>query len=76
MIATMTSKGQITIPKEIRRKIALHAGARVSFVVIGDHVELTPVSTPINALKNILPKPAKSLTLDQIERAVIQGAKK
>ena len=76
MIATLTSKGQITIPKEIRRKFSLHAGGHVSFVVIGDHVELTPVSTPIDALKHILPKPMKPLTLDQIERAVVRGAKK
>ncbi len=76
MIATLTSKGQITIPKEIRRKFSLHAGDHVSFVVIGDHVELTPISTSINELKHILPKPVKPLTLDQIERAIVQGAKK
>lgn len=76
MIATMTSKGQITIPKEIRRKLSLQVGGHVSFVIIGDRVELTPVSTPISALKHILPKPAKPLSLNQIERAVVRGAGK
>jgi len=76
MIATLTSKGQITIPKEIRRKFSLQAGAHVSFVVVGDRVELTPVSTPISALKHILPKPSKPLSLNQIERAIVRGAGK
>jgi AbrB family looped-hinge helix DNA binding protein len=76
MIATMTSKGQITIPKEVRQKLSLHAGGHVSFVVTGNHAELTPVSTPINALKHILPKPTKPLTLKQIETAISRGASK
>lgn len=74
MIATLTSKGQITIPKEVRQKLSLHAGGHVSFVVIGDHAELTPVSTPVSALKRILPPAAKKLTLKQIERAISKGS--
>jgi len=76
MIATLTSKGQITIPKTIRQKLSLHAGGHVSFVVVGDHAELTPVSTPITALKHILPKSSKKLTLEQIDAAIRQGASK
>lgn len=76
MIATLTSKGQITIPKTIRQKLSLHTGGHVSFVVIGDHAELTPISTPITALKRILPRPSKTLTLEQIEKAIRQGASK
>jgi antitoxin PrlF len=34
--ATMTSKGQITVPIEVRRRLGLRAGSRVSFVPTGD----------------------------------------
>ena len=74
MIATLTSKGQLTIPKEVREKLALHTGTHVSFVVIGGRVELTPISTPLSALKNVLPKPKKRLTLKEIEHSVSRGA--
>ena len=76
MTATMTSKGQITIPKEIRQKLALHTGGQVSFVVIGNRAELTPLATPVSALKAILPRPARKLTLAQMERAIARGASK
>ena len=32
MHATMTSKGQLTIPKAVREQLGLHAGDRVEFV--------------------------------------------
>ncbi len=39
---TMTSKGQVTIPKEVRQKLGLRQGSRVAFVVQGDHAVLRP----------------------------------
>ena len=32
MHATMTSKGQLTVPKAVREQLGLHAGDRVEFV--------------------------------------------
>ena len=37
---SVTSKGQVTIPKEIRQKLGIRAGSRVEFVVINDHAEM------------------------------------
>jgi antitoxin PrlF len=34
--STVTSKGQITIPQEIRRRLGLHEGDRVEFVIDGE----------------------------------------
>ncbi len=74
MIAKLTSKGQLTIPKEVREKLSLHTGTHVSFVVINGRAELTPISTPLSALKTVLPKRRKKLTLVEIEQAIARGA--
>jgi AbrB family looped-hinge helix DNA binding protein len=37
---TMTSKGQVTIPKSVRQQLGLRQGSRVAFVVEGDHAVL------------------------------------
>jgi AbrB family looped-hinge helix DNA binding protein len=39
---TMTSKGQVTIPKEVRLKLGLRQGTQIAFVVEGDHAVLRP----------------------------------
>jgi AbrB family looped-hinge helix DNA binding protein len=44
----MTSKGQVTVPKEVRQRLGLRQGMRVAFVVEGDHAVLRP-ATPDRA---------------------------
>lgn len=38
--AVISSKGQITIPKEIRKILGVNNGERVTFIVIGEEVRL------------------------------------
>jgi AbrB family looped-hinge helix DNA binding protein len=45
--ATVTAKGQITIPVEVRRKLKLHPGSRVAFEVRTDSAILTSSSPGI-----------------------------
>lgn len=45
MAATVTSKGQITIPKRVRDQLGLKAGSRVEFVLVQGHAVLEPVGT-------------------------------
>jgi len=44
---SVTSKGQVTIPKEIRQKLGIRAGSRVAMRLVGDHAELVVVSQPV-----------------------------
>jgi len=43
MLSTVTSKGQVTIPKKIRDLIGIHPNDRVDFVQEGDRIVLIPV---------------------------------
>lgn len=43
---TITSKGQVTIPLEVRRKLGMRQGSKVEFSIAGDHVEMRVVHTP------------------------------
>ena len=45
MLSTVTSKGQVTIPKEIRDLLHIHTNDKVDFVVDGERLLLMPVRT-------------------------------
>jgi AbrB family looped-hinge helix DNA binding protein len=40
---SVTSKGQVTIPRDVRQKLNIRAGSRVRFKVVGTHAELQVV---------------------------------
>jgi AbrB family looped-hinge helix DNA binding protein len=41
--SSLTSKGQVTIPKALRQQLGLARGSRVSFQLVGDHIEVRPL---------------------------------
>ncbi|MBI5910711.1 MAG: AbrB/MazE/SpoVT family DNA-binding domain-containing protein [Betaproteobacteria bacterium] len=45
-VTSVTSKGQVTIPKEVRQRLGIRQGSRIEFVLVGDHVELRIKSSP------------------------------
>lgn len=77
MQATLTSKGQITLPKDLREKLSLCAGDRVEFIFEDDQsVRLVAKHIPVTRLKGMLPKPPKPVSLEEMEQAVKAGAGK
>jgi len=72
--ATLTSKGQTTIPKDIRDHLHLAAGDRLEFVLSGDVVVLRPVTRKVTDLKGFLPKPPKALSLEEMDAAIRRRA--
>lgn len=45
MLSTVTTKGQVTIPAEIRTRFHIQPNDRVDFFVDGEHIVITPVRT-------------------------------
>jgi AbrB family looped-hinge helix DNA binding protein len=45
-ITSVTSKGQVTIPKELRQQLGIRQGSRIEFSLVGDHVEMRVRSSP------------------------------
>ena len=45
-VTSVTSKGQVTIPKEVRRQLGIRQGSRIEFALVGDHVEMRVRSSP------------------------------
>lgn len=45
---SVTSKGQVTIPKHIRQQLGIRKGSKISFEVVNDHIELKVKSTPVD----------------------------
>jgi len=73
MEATLSSKGQATIPKAVRDRLQIKPGDRFKFFFHPDGVIILPkISTA--RLKGMIPKPARSVSLEEIDRAIAEGA--
>jgi antitoxin PrlF len=74
-LSTITSKGQTTIPKDVRDRFNLKPGDRLEFVIEGERVYLQPVNRSIKRLSGLLHQPGRPvLTLEQIEASLQQAA--
>ncbi len=75
MESAVTSKGQVTIPKEARDHLGLKPGDRVKFFIQPDgHVVMLP-KLPITALKGIVPKrKGRAPSLEEMDAAIAAGA--
>jgi len=45
-VTSVTSKGRITVPKEVRQQLGIRQGSRIEFSLVGDHVEMRVKSSP------------------------------
>jgi len=74
--ATITSKGQVTIPQAVRADLGVSEGDRLDFVRLADgNYAIVPAKGSIRDLEGILKRPGrKALTLEQIQEAIERGA--
>ena len=77
MLAILSSKGQITIPVAVRNQLRLKTGDALDFILTTDEsVEIVPARTPVQALKGMVQKPKKPVSLAQMDAAIGMGGEK
>jgi len=74
--ATITSKGQVTIPKDIRDILKIGPGDQIDFVVSDEgEIYISPRTHDVRTLKGLFHKKGrKAATLEEIENAIKKGA--
>lgn len=74
--ATVTSKGQITIPIAVRKALGLSTGDRVEFVELADgKYELVPATRSVTSLKGFFGAPPEhAVTVEEMDRAIAESA--
>lgn len=74
MLATLTSKGQLTLPKEIRDRLGLDAGSVLDFALQPDNtITARAVKPDARRLRGLLKSPhLTALTIEQQRSAVGQ----
>lgn len=76
MLATITSKGQVTVPKPVRDSLHLRPGDKLNFLLDDGELRVAPVKSPVTALKGMLPKPATPVTLEQMDEAIARASRR
>ncbi len=74
--ATITSKGQITIPIQVRTALGVDTGDRIEFVEIekGQFV-IVPINRSVRELKGMLRvKGRKPVSIEEMNRAIARRA--
>ena len=74
--ATVTSKGQITIPAKVRETLGLDAGDRVEFVEIAkNQFAIVPANGSVRELRGLFRRrTAKPVSIEDMNRAIVKGA--
>ena len=77
MQATITSKGQVTVPKKVREQLHLSPGDKIEFLVEENGtVRVVPVTAKVTQLKGMVPKPRRVVSVEDMGEAVARGAAK
>lgn len=75
--ATLTSKGRITIPAEVRASLGIDTGDRIEFVALDTgKFAIMAATHSVTDLKGLIRKPTKAVSIDDMNLAIAeQGSK-
>ncbi|MGM0914276.1 MAG: AbrB/MazE/SpoVT family DNA-binding domain-containing protein [Pseudomonadota bacterium] len=69
--ATVTSKGQVTIPAEVRSSLGLSPGDRLEFVPLGEGKYAIMASThTVSDLKGMIKKPSSPVSIEDMNASI------
>ena len=71
--STITSRGQTTVPKAVRKALDLQAGDRVRYTIEDGVARIHPLR-PISRLRGIVQHQGPPLSLEDMDRAIGEGA--
>lgn len=73
--ATVTSKGQITIPAQVRKALGLTPGTRIDFyeTEFGEYA-FRPKNRSIMEMEGCIPKLDHVLTIEEMDQAILDHA--
>lgn len=76
--STLTSKGQITLPKEIRDYLHAKPGMKIDFIILDNgEIVMKPINRSVRELKGLLApylNLKRPLTLEEMDEAIARGA--
>lgn len=73
--STVTSKGQITLPRDVRKALSLSAGDKVDFVEVDGGFKLVPLRNDVRILKGrFAGRVDRPVTLGEMEDAIAKSA--
>lgn len=73
--AVLTSKGQITIPKDVRDSLRLHTGDRVAFIVRGEtEAVIKPLTKSVDEVYGRLYRPGQPRRSVEDMKAAVAAA--
>jgi len=73
--ATITTKGQITIPKLVRETMHVHSGDRIEFIKVdNERYEIIAVTKDIHELKGMV-KTNQSVTIEEMNNSIAMMGK-
>ncbi len=70
--AIVSSKCQVVIPSDVRKRLGLVQGSVLRFVVEGDAVRLLPAAGDVRRLKGRLAQQRRPVSVDDMNRAVAE----
>jgi antitoxin PrlF len=69
--ATLTSKGQITLPKDVRERLGVGAGDKVEFIETAPgSFRLVAATRDVRHLRGIIPKLGRPVSIEEMNRAI------
>lgn len=72
LCAIVSSKGQVVVPGDVRKRLGLVQGSVLRFVLDADGVRLLPAAGDVRRLKGRLARPDRPVTVEEMNRAIVE----